>query len=57
MRPEQELFEGITPGSAHTEELATCSWEDMGLDLSENEYQTALKRIECLFDVVEPDTR
>ncbi len=48
---EKELLEGITPDSAHSDELATCSWEEMELELSENEYQTALKRIESLFDV------
>lgn len=56
MLSEKELLEGITPDSAHADELATCSWEEMGLELSENEYQTALKRIESLFDVAEPDT-
>lgn len=56
MLSEKELIEGITPDSGHADELATCSREEMGLELSENEYQTALKRIESLFDVAEPGT-
>lgn len=53
---EKELLDGITPDTAHTDELATGSWDELGLESSESEYKAAMKRIEFLFDVAEPGT-
>ncbi|MEI8657046.1 hypothetical protein [Vibrio sp. Hal054] len=53
---EKELVEGITPYTAHVDELATVTLDEMGLELSEGDYKAALKRIEFLFDAAEPGT-
>ncbi|KAA8596504.1 hypothetical protein F0Z19_4719 [Vibrio cyclitrophicus] len=53
---EKELLDGITPDTTHADELATVSWDELGLEFSESEYKTAMKRIESLFDVAEPGT-
>lgn len=53
---EKELLEGITAETAHADELATVSWEELGLEFSESDYKAAMKRIESLFDVAEPGT-
>ena len=53
---EKELLEGITADTAHTDELATVSWDELGLEFSESDYKAAMKRIESLFDVAEPGT-
>lgn len=53
---EKKLVEGLTYHTAHADELATVSLEELGLELSESGYQTAMKRIESLFDAAEPGT-
>lgn len=53
---EKELLDGITPDTAHADELATASWDELRLEFSESDYKAAMKRIESLFDVVEPGT-
>ena len=53
---EIELPEGMTPYTAHADILASGAWDELGLEPSESDYKTALKRIESLFDVAEPGT-
>ncbi|AEH33981.1 putative uncharacterized protein [Vibrio anguillarum] len=53
---EKELVEGMTPYTAHVDELASVALDELGLELSESDYNTALKRIESLFDAAEPGT-
>ncbi|WP_447062509.1 hypothetical protein [Vibrio alginolyticus] len=53
---EKELLDGITPDTAHADELATVSWDELGLEFLESEYKAVMKRIEFLFDVAEPGT-
>nr|WP_241907137.1 hypothetical protein [Vibrio lentus] len=53
---EKELLKGITPDTTHADELATVSWDELGLESSEGDYKAALKRVESLFDVAEPGT-
>ncbi|MFA0056403.1 hypothetical protein [Vibrio echinoideorum] len=53
---EKELLDGITPDTAHADELATVSLDELGLEFSESEYKAVMKRIESLFDVAEPGT-
>ncbi|EGR0489761.1 hypothetical protein KW420_05080 [Vibrio fluvialis] len=53
---EKELVEGMTPYTAHVDELATVTLDEMGLELSEGDYKAALKRIESLFEAAEPGT-
>uniref|UniRef100_UPI001F416BB6 hypothetical protein n=1 Tax=Vibrio anguillarum TaxID=55601 RepID=UPI001F416BB6 len=53
---EKELLEGMTPYTAHVDELASVALDELGLELSESDYNTALKRIESLFDAAEPGT-
>tara|TARA_B100001059_G_scaffold231187_2_gene266575 strand:- start:255 stop:515 length:261 start_codon:yes stop_codon:yes gene_type:complete len=53
---EKELLDGITPDTAHADELATVSWDELGLEFLESEYKAVIKRIEFLFDVSEPGT-
>ncbi|MDN3609418.1 hypothetical protein ACFFUP_06415 [Vibrio ostreicida] len=53
---EKELLDGITPDTAHADELVTVSWDELGLEFSESEYKAVMKRIESLFDVAEPGT-
>tara|TARA_Y100000588_G_scaffold36725_1_gene35273 strand:+ start:1030 stop:1290 length:261 start_codon:yes stop_codon:yes gene_type:complete len=53
---EKELLDGITPDTAHADELARVSWDELGLEFSESEYKAVMKRIEFLFDVAEPGT-
>ncbi|MEL7328059.1 MAG: hypothetical protein AAGK13_21850 [Pseudomonadota bacterium] len=53
---EKELLDGITPDTAHADELATVSWDELGLEFLESEYKAVIKRIEFLFDVAEPGT-
>ena len=53
---EKELLKGITPDTAHADELATVTWDELGLEPSESDYKAAMKRIESLFDVAEPGT-
>ncbi|MEZ9398362.1 hypothetical protein AB4393_14870 [Vibrio splendidus] len=49
-----ERYGGMTRHTAHADELATVSLEELGLEPSESDYKAALKRIESLFDVAEP---
>ena len=42
--------------TAHADELATVSWDELGLEFLESEYKAVIKRIEFLFDVAEPGT-
>jgi len=56
MLSEKELIKGIAPDTAHTDELATVSWNELGLEPSESDYKAVLKRIESLFDLAEPST-
>lgn len=53
---EKELVEGMTPYTAHADELAAVKLDELSLEPSESDYKTALKRIESLFDVAEPGT-
>lgn len=53
---EKELLDGITPYTAHADELATVSWDELGLEPSASDYKAAMKRIEFLSDVAEPGT-
>ncbi len=53
---ENELVKGITPHTAHSDELAEVTLADLGLEISESDYKAALKRIESLFDAAEPGT-
>ncbi|EOV1172293.1 hypothetical protein ACXQF3_001912 [Vibrio fluvialis] len=54
---EKELVEGVTPYTAHVDELASVTLDELGLELSESDYNAALKRIESLFDATEPGKR
>lgn len=49
---EKELVEGITPYTAHADELAAAKLDEF----YESDYKAALKRIEYLFDTAEPET-
>ncbi len=53
---EKELVKGMTPYTAHADELAAAKLDELSLEPSESDYKTALKRIESLFDVAEPGT-
>ncbi|HBC3540205.1 hypothetical protein P3580_16130 [Vibrio parahaemolyticus] len=53
---EKELIEGMTPHTVHSDELAEVTVDELGLELSESDYNAALKRIESLFDAAEPGT-
>ncbi|MGR5118130.1 hypothetical protein ACPV5S_01335 [Vibrio astriarenae] len=53
---EKELLEGMTPHTAHSDDLAEVTLDELGLEISESDYKTALKRIESLFDAAEPGT-
>lgn len=53
---EKELVDGITPYTAHADELATEKLDEIGLEPTDSDYQVALKRIEYLFHTAEPDT-
>lgn len=53
---EKELVEGITPHTVHSDELAEVTVDELGLEISESDYKSALKRIESLFDAAEPST-
>lgn len=53
---EKELVEGMTPHSAHSDELAEVTLDELGLEISESDYKAALKRIESLFEAAEPST-
>ncbi len=53
---EKELVEGMTPYTAHADELAAAKLDEMGLEPSESDYKAALKRIESLFDAAELGT-
>lgn len=53
---EKELVEGMTPYTAHVDELASVALDELGLELSESDYNAALKGIESLFDAAEPGT-
>lgn len=53
---ENELVEGMTPYTAHVDELASVALDELGLELSESDYNAALKRIESLFNAAEPGT-
>ncbi len=53
---EKELVEGMTPHTAHSDELAEVILDELGLEISESDYKAALKRIESLFDAAEPGT-
>ena len=53
---EIELLEEMTSYTAHADILASGTWDELGLEPSESDYKTALKRIESLFDVAESGT-
>ncbi|EGR1128602.1 hypothetical protein EDL57_11305 [Vibrio cholerae] len=53
---EKELVEGMTPYTAHVDELASVALDELGLELSESDYNAALKRIESLINAAEPGT-
>ncbi|KLV09224.1 hypothetical protein ABT56_03255 [Photobacterium aquae] len=53
---EKELLDGMTHDTAHVDELATVSWDELGVEFSESEYKAVMNRIESLFDVAEPGT-
>lgn len=53
---EKGLVKGMTPYTAHADELAAAKLDELSLEPSESDYKTALKRIESLFDVAEPGT-
>ncbi len=53
---EKELVKGMTPYTAHADELAAAKLDELSLEPYESDYKTALKRIESLFDVAEPGT-
>jgi len=53
---EKELVEGTTPHTAHSDELAEVTLDELGLEISESDYKAVLKRIESLFDAAEPGT-
>lgn len=53
---DKELVDGMTPYTAHADELAAITLDELGLELSENDYKAVLKRIESLFDATEPGT-
>ncbi|PCE68573.1 hypothetical protein [Salinivibrio sp. YCSC6] len=53
---EKGLLEGMTPHTAHSDDLAEVTLDELGLEISESDYKAALKRIESLFDAVEPGT-
>ncbi|WP_070967971.1 hypothetical protein [Vibrio sonorensis] len=53
---EEELVEGMTPYTAHADELAAAKLDELGLKSSESDYKAALKRIESLFEIAEPGT-
>ncbi|MFV8387170.1 hypothetical protein ACNO5E_24000 [Vibrio parahaemolyticus] len=53
---EKELVEGMTPHTAHVDELAAVTLDELCLKPSESDYKAALKRIESLFDVAESET-
>ncbi|ELP2650153.1 hypothetical protein R1U54_000209 [Vibrio fluvialis] len=53
---EKELVDGMTPYTAHADELAAIKLDELGLELSESDYKAVLKRIELLFDAAEPRT-
>ncbi|WP_244943685.1 hypothetical protein [Vibrio algivorus] len=40
---EKEQLEGMTPYTAHTDELAVVTFGELGLELSESDYKAALK--------------
>lgn len=53
---EKELVEGMTPYTAHVDELASVALDELGLELSESDYNAALKRIESLINAAEAGT-
>ncbi|USD61309.1 hypothetical protein J4N45_04890 [Vibrio sp. SCSIO 43140] len=53
---EKELVKGITPHTAHRDELAKVTLDELGLGISESDYRAALKQVESLFDATEPGT-
>ncbi|EKO3433621.1 hypothetical protein ACXQF3_004178 [Vibrio fluvialis] len=53
---EKKLVDGMNPYTAHVDELASVTLDELGLELSESDYNAALKRIESLFDATEPGT-
>ncbi|WP_217536901.1 hypothetical protein [Vibrio metschnikovii] len=53
---EKELVEGMIPYTAHSDELAEVTLNELGLEISESDYKAALKRIESLFDAAERGT-
>ncbi|MGB5446590.1 MAG: hypothetical protein WBM99_13930 [Psychromonas sp.] len=53
---EKELLEGMTPYSAHADELATISLSEFGFELSESEYKMVMKKIEGAFNAT-PNTQ
>lgn len=53
---EKELLKGITADANQADDLATISWDELGVEPSESDYKAVLNRIEFLFDVAEPGT-
>jgi len=39
---EKELVEGMTPHTAHSDELAEVTLDELGLEISESDYKAAL---------------
>ncbi len=46
----------MTPHTAHVDELAAVTLDELDLEPSESDYKAVLKRIESLFDAAEPGT-
>lgn len=50
---EKELVKGMTPYTAHIDELSAVTLDELDLEPSESDYNAALKRLESLFDSAE----
>jgi HTH-type transcriptional regulator/antitoxin HigA len=46
----------MTPHTAHSDELAEVTLDELGLEISERDCKAALKRIESLFEAAQPGT-
>ncbi|HGS4800664.1 TPA: hypothetical protein ACMDRB_000933 [Vibrio cholerae] len=53
---EEEFVEGTAPYATHSDELADITFKEFGFDISESNYNAAIKRIETQCDVVKPST-
>lgn len=52
---EKELVEGMTPYTAHADEIAITTLIELGTEASERDYRVALERVGVIFDA-EPGT-